>query len=166
MEKTTYEERLYSLTKQFTTQDIQRLLDAEIDAAGLLAMPALAGMVCLGHVLYGFQLTNRNAFLKFARYRMKINMGLAEILYDNVYHGLREMWASRSYIILCNSETDPLWSPRETAGIEVNALKLARLYVKVVVNLPEYSKTAHHKSDRPFDAYHKQIAEFRSNQGE
>lgn len=163
MNKETYEERLYGMTKQFTTQDIQRLLDAKIDAAGLLAMPVFAGMIVLGHVLYGFQLSDRDAFLKFARYRMKIGARLAEILYDNVYHGLTEMWASRAYIILCNSDTAPLWSPRSgPKGIEINALKLARLYIEIAENLPEYSKTAGHKSNRSFDIYHKQIDELRS----
>lgn len=151
-EKETYEERLYDLTKRYTVNDITRLMESEIQAAGLLVMPAFAGMIALGHFMYGFELSDRAGFLKFARYRMKIDKGLAEILYDNAYSGLVREWVSKSRIILCAWYNDPeeiraISHPREDGkkGLEIDAITLARVYIEAVSKLPTYGKTKRYK---------------------
>lgn len=153
--KKTYEEQVYELTQGFTTSDIERVIDAKIEAAGLIIAPALVGMIALGHSLYGYDLEDRAAFLKFARYRMKLDRGLSEILYDNVYTGLIQMWCSEVRVVLHSRFRDgmdgPVWyrDRREDPQLlHISALEIANLYLKVVQELPGYAETSQHKDNR------------------
>lgn len=150
--KKTYEEQVYELVRGFTTSDIERIIEAKVEAAGLIIMPAFAGMIGLGHSLYGYDLDNRTAFLKFARYRMKLDRGFAEILYDNVYTGLAQAWCSEVRIILWSRFDDrqdgTLWLRKrweDPKQINISALAISTLYLEVVGKLPEYNKTPKHK---------------------
>lgn len=150
--KKTYEERVYDLVQGFTTSDITRIIDAKVEAAGLIIMPALAGMIAFGHSLYGYDLENRAAFLKFTRYRMKLDRGLSEILYDNVYTGLTQMWCSEVRIVLHSRFRDgmdgPIWyrdRREDPQRIHISALEIAKLYLEIAQKLPEYNKTPQHK---------------------
>lgn len=178
MEKKSWEQNVYESTAQFTVNDIRKLIEAEIDAAGLLFMPVFAGMIALGHLLYGHEITNREAFLKFARYRMALDAPMVEILYDNVYGGLIKQWSAESHIILvaCISSFDspanetlrlPSFGRENT--ITINALNLAGLYISAVGKLPKYSEKKIHQfpeQDEAFDPYREQIARYLSTMGE
>lgn len=174
--KETYEERLYELTQEYTISDITRALDSELSAAGLLLMPAFGGMIALGHVLYGFEIDDRVAFLKFARHRMRIDKGLAEILYDNVYAGLKISWCSIIHILLvvrhdamfgsdCICSQDPF----QENVLVINALKVAEAYISAVNGLPEYSRTKRRKKPDKVEAHNpqrEQVARFLASCGE
>ena len=152
----TYEESLYKLIKEYTASDIERIIDAKVQAAGLIIIPAFVGMIGLGQCLYGFDLDKRAAFLKFARYRMKLDRSLAEILYDNVYGGLIHQWCSESRIIL-HSRFDPLYvgsfwyrcRSEDPQQVHISAKAIALAYTEAVDKLPEYSKTPQYPSVNP-----------------
>ena len=70
--KKSVEENLYELSKKYTVSDIRRIVDAELNVAGLLLMPVFAGSIALGNVLYGFDLTDRAVYINFACERIGI----------------------------------------------------------------------------------------------
>lgn len=146
-----YEERLYNLTRTYTVQDIEGLLEKKVDAAGLFLIPVFAGMITCGLVLYGFSLTDRAAFLKFATENMKLDSKLAEVLYDNVREGLIKQWCSHTGIRLfaCNPVMGT--AIKEVAFKVINmdilgisAPAIAKLYIETVKTLPEYFETEQH----------------------
>ena len=171
MDKETYEERVYEMTKQFTTNDIQVLIDEHIDAAGLILMPAFAGMIALGRALYGFDVATREVFLKFAQYRMKLRKSLAAILFDNVRSGLLYQWCAEVRVVLVAWDGRP-FKPRlywPTNGSEtsltINAAEVGRLYISAVQQLPEYCDTQKHQQvgeEQQTEALRNQIASFRA----
>lgn len=172
--KKIYEERLWEVIKKFTVNDIERIIREEIKAAGLLAMPVFAGMISFGHFLYGFEQDDRDVFLKFSRYRMKIDRKLGEILYDNVYAGLITEWCAKSRVTLyagyANIDSEWLWEPRKngSTGININAVRLALLYLSAVEQL-QYSKTSRHRLEASSEKtiiLRKQIDAFLSEQQE
>ncbi len=155
-EKKSWEELWYEAIPRFTVNDIKQVMLHKIDAAGLLLMPAFTGMIKLGHLLYGHELTDRDAFLKFARHRMpQVNKELAEILYDNVYDGLTKHWTPQRHVVIGvaydNLEPDDLW--QHEGRLQINAAKLASLYVSAVEKLPKYSEKKIHKFSDEYEAY-------------
>lgn len=176
MEKKTYEERVYELTRLYTVNDAQCLIDRKIDAAGLILMPVFAGMIALGHSLYGFDLDDRAAFLKFAQYRMKMQKALAKILFDNVRAGLIEMWCSESRVYLVAWDRKPdcerlCWQDTKSdTDIIVNATQVGRMYISAVQQLPDYSDTQQYQQsedDKGLARLREQVTRFRSTlQGE
>lgn len=174
MQRKTIEERLYELVQEYTVQDIERVLGARLAAAGLILFPALAGMVALGRSLYGYGLDDRAAFLKFARYRMKLNGKLAGILHDNVYKGLARQWCVETRVTFHSAFKEWLaegsyWYKIEGSEIEsrqlhISATGLAGAYMEAVKRLPEYSKTPQHSfidEEEEFQpVLRKQVADF------
>jgi hypothetical protein len=141
IKKKTVEEKIYEYAQRYTVSDIRRIVNAELNVAGLLLVPAFAGMITLGHSLYGFDITHRAAFLRFAYKRMGMEQNLAEILYDNVYTGLTRQWMSESGVILDGVEQGVLYERRDEKSICLYALELALRYVDAVDRLPEYRDT-------------------------
>lgn len=169
MKKKTYEERLYGMTRQFTTGDTQFIIDSHTDVAGLILMPVFAGMIGLGHALYGYGLTDREAFLKFAQYRMKIQKAFAEILFDNVRAGLIVQWCSevRTVLVAWAPAADGLcWQDEGTdTRIVINTAEVGRVYLSAVHQLPDYCDTQKHqeiRDEKRIDELREQVARFRS----
>lgn len=133
----------YIKMKQYTVQDIEALFEANIDAAGLFLAPVFAGMQGLGHLLYG--VSGKDAFLKFAQYRMRIKKMHATILWDNMRGGLFKHWMSTTRILTWGrydpDRKDEILYPSTAAGVLiVDARRLARLYVDTVRKLPDYDQ--------------------------
>jgi hypothetical protein len=161
--KKSVEENLYELSKKYTVSDIRRIVDAELNVAGLLLMPVFAGSIALGNVLYGFDITDKMAFSRFACERMGIEPKLAEILYDVVYKGLIRQWTSKTGVFLDAVERGVLWARRDEKSICIYALELAIRYTDAVARLPEYRETAKHlgyKDITEIEPLREQIGDF------
>lgn len=162
-QKKTIEQKIYEYTQKYTTSDIKRIVKAELNVAGLLLMPAFAGMISLGHSLYGSEISYREAFLRFAYERMDIATDLAEVLYDVVYKGLIHQWMSETGVILDAVERGVLWGRRDEKNIVVYALELALRYVDAVDRLPEYEDTPKHQlpdDTTEIEVLRKQVSDF------
>jgi hypothetical protein len=167
--KKSAEQKIYEYCQRYTTSDIRRIVDAELNVAGLLLMPAFAGMITLGHSLYGYDISSKTAFLAFAYERMQIEHDLAEILYDVVYKGLIRQWMSETGVILDAVERGILWERRDEKKIVVYALEFALRYVGAVDLLPEYEDTPKHSlpdDKTEIEALRKQVRDFISARGE
>jgi len=138
----TYEDRLYELAKEYTAGDIRRILDHEIDAAGLLLLPVFSGMIVLGRLLYGFDVTDKEAFCAFASREMEIEAIISEVLFDNIYCGLIKQWMSGAHITLVaayNRTDDAVVWVKEGAkrkGLVFNAVELADRYLAYIEQSP------------------------------
>lgn len=157
MKEKSWEEAWYEVVPQYTVRDIKQLMLHKVGGAGLLLMPAFVGMISLGHLLYGHEITDRAAFLKFVRHRMpEVNKPLAEILYDNLYDGLTKHWTPQRHVVILAAyselDADSLW--RHVEGrVHINAVKLASVYMTAVENLPKYSEKRIHKFSEEYKAY-------------
>jgi len=164
--KKSVEEKTYEYAQRYTISDIKRIVDADLNVAGLLLMPAFAGMITLGHSLYGFDITRREAFLRFAYKRMGIEADLAEILYDNTYKGLIRQWMSETSVRLDGTDRGILWERSGEKNICVYALELALRYVDAVEQLPEYQDTPKHPlpdDKAEIESLRKQVRDFISD---
>ena len=167
--KKSVEQQIYEYVQRYTTSDIKRIVDAELNVAGLLLMPSFAGMITLGHSLYGFGISHRASFLRFAKEKMDIAVGLAEVLYDVTYKGLIHQWMSETGVLLDGTERGVLWEIRDEKNIVVYALELALRYVAAVDRLPEYEDTPKHQlpdDKTEIEALRQQVRDFISAHGE
>lgn len=165
-DEVTYEERLYDLTRKYTVQDIEGLLESQVDAAGLFLIPVFAGMITCGKVLYGFFLTDRAAFLKFAVENMKLGSGLAEVLYDNVRAGLIKQWCSHTGVrlfafnrVLGTVIKKVAFKVINENILGISAPAIAKLYIETVDGLPEYFETEQHRYEDNHDVSRDKVSE-------